>query len=103
MDKYKLMEALSDHITFGEAISFYDSFSTPKLDELREHRWKADVRKEFMELESKGLKEREKWLRAMIVDYNRDEFPSPLKDSIAKQVGEYMIKSALGYIARLDE
>ena len=100
MYKYELMAALAEPITFQEAINFYDSFSTPKLDELRDHTWKAGVRKDFIEIEAQSIKDKEAWLRAMIVDYNRDDFPQPLKDSIAKQVGEYMIKSAINYIER---
>lgn len=100
MNKYQLMRGLSDSISFQEAINFYDSFSTSKLDELRDHTHKADIRKEFIEIEAQEIKNREAWLRAMIVDYNRESFPQPLKDQIAKQVGEYMIESAINYIER---
>lgn len=100
MYKYELMAALAEPITFQEAINFYDSFSTPKLDELREFRHQQGSAQKFLELEEQEIKTKEAWLRAMIVDYNRDDFPQPLKDSIAKQVGEYMIKSAINYIER---
>tara|TARA_B100001094_G_scaffold332019_1_gene402391 strand:- start:3591 stop:3923 length:333 start_codon:yes stop_codon:yes gene_type:complete len=108
MNKYKLMEGLSDDIAFAEAINFYDSFTTPKLEELRYKKNNtvdtsvagSELVSQIRELETKEMKDRETWIRAMIVDYNRDDFPDHLKENIAKQVGEYIIKSAIDYIAR---
>lgn len=106
MNKIKLIDGVKDETTFAEAINFYDSFTTPKLEELRLKKnntaatstaWKK-ISAEINELEAKEIKDREAWLRSMIIDYNRDDFPEHLKDNIARQVGEYVIKSAINYI-----
>jgi len=85
---------LSDGITFGEAISFYDSFGHPDLDGL--------YGSALNQKEATLLIHREGWLRSCIKDYNNPNVPSSAKNKTAEEVGRYFLNSALNYIHRIN-